>query len=605
MSSPIIGIDLGTTNSVVAIMEAGQPNVIANNEGRRVTPSVVHYGGGSDEVVVGDLAKRMLVAEPERTVRSAKRLIGRRYSECAAELAPLRFHTEASEKDDVHIVIGSARLTPEAVSARVLAHLRELAESYTGQEVKQAVVTVPAYFNDTQRQATKLAGELAGLDVLRVVNEPTAACLAYGFDKKKAQRVAVFDLGGGTFDLSLMEIDAGVFEVKSTCGDNTLGGDNFDNVLAEYMRAQIQQFSGLDVQGDAKAWQRILETAEKVKCELSTLETTTISLPFIGLVDRQPVHFNHQLSRAQLEQILAKELDRIEGPCRQALADAGWKPRDVEAVLMVGGSTRIPAVRRIAQGVFERELDFSVNPDEAVASGAAILGGVLTGSLQEVLLLDVTPLSLGVSSQGNLFNVLIPRNSSIPCEASKSFTTTRDFQPSVKVSVYQGERKMASENRLLSTFRLENVTPAPKGVPHISVNFRIDANGILEVRATDISTGAQQEVRIESFLATKEESERMMKAAESAMESDQTFLVASAAKLRAGRYQDAVRAMLDESKGISPEDMRDMKETLVRIDIAFHLGDLDMLNVSLRALVETADKQGDAWLAVKVRYNIE
>ena len=603
--SPVVGIDLGTTNSVVAFMEAGSPVVIPNAEGKRTTPSVVHYGATPEDIVVGDLAKRLLVADPARTIRSIKRLMGRRYSEIGSERTMLGYNIQPDDKDDISIFVGNARMNPEVVSAQILKSIKASAEAYLNDEVTQAVITVPAYFNDTQRQATKVAGELAGLEVLRVINEPTAACLAYGIDKKKPAKIAVFDLGGGTFDISLLEMEEGVFEVKSTCGDNTLGGDNFDSAVAEYIRREIQKQSGFDVINDPQGWQRVIETAENAKCELSSIDVTTISLPFIGMVDRQPVHFNHDLSREQLEEIVRTELARITGPCEQALQDAGWNPREVDVVLMVGGSTRMPAVRRIARDIFKRELDTSVNPEEAVAAGAAIMAGVLTGALAEVLLLDVTPLSLGVASQGNIFNVLIPRNSQIPCEAAKAFTTTRDFQRSVRINVYQGERRVASENRLLSAFRLENITPAPKGVPHVNVAFRIDTNGILEVRATDISTGAQQEVRIESFLATAEESERMMKAAEAMLAQDIAQVQSSAMRIKCARFQEAIQTLIDENPNIDKSELKEMKEAMVRIDVGIHLGNGDMVDQNMRKLAELADRQGDTWLAIRVRFNID
>jgi molecular chaperone DnaK len=586
-------------------MEGEAPTVLTNQEGKRTNPSIVHYGTGDNEQVVGDLAKRLLVAEPERTVRSVKRLMGRRFIECQVEIAPLGYHVEPTGDDDVRIRIGAAALTPEAVSSHILMHLKEVAESYLGESVDQAVITVPAYFNDTQRQATKIAAELAGLDVLRIVNEPTAACLAYGIDKDEEMKIAIFDLGGGTFDVSLLEVDDGVFEVKSTCGDNTLGGDNFDTQIAEHIRKKIQEFSGFDAQSDGKAWQRVVEVAEKVKCELSNLEKTSVSLPFIGMVDNQPVHYEADITREEMESVIEEDFARLAPPCKQALEDAGWEPDEVDVILLVGGSTRMPKVRAIAEEIFGKPPSTEVNPDEVVAMGAAILGGVLTGALAEVLLLDVTPLSLGLASQGDLFNVLIPRNSSIPCEASNGFTTTRDFQRSVKLSVYQGERKVASENRVLSKFRLENITPAPKGVPHINVTFRIDANGILVVSATDISTGAQQEVEIESFMASKEESEAMMKDAERAMEEDRAFIQTSALRIKAAKIQEAAQALIDDYPKISDEEKRELGEAIVRIDVAFHLGDGDMLDENMRALAMLAQKQGDDWLAVKIRFGLD
>jgi len=603
---PVIGIDLGTTNSAVAVMEGGQPTVIANAEGNRTTPSVVHFSGGT-ETIVGDLAKRLLVPEPGRTIKSIKRFMGLRFSETVEQRRYIHYNISAGEKDEVRVKVGDREVTPEIVSAEVLKKMKSTAEDYLGQRVDQAVVTVPAYFTDTQRQATKLAGELAGLEILRILNEPTAACLAYGIDTKKSEKICVFDFGGGTFDVSLLEIsENGVFEVRSTCGDNGLGGDTLDAMVAEYLEEDVQRQTGLKIAEDIKARQRLVDIAEKTKCELSTLESTQVSLPFLGMsAEGEAIHYNRELTREDFEKIIGPALERLVHPCRQALNDADWDTEDVAKVLLVGGSTRIPAVRRIAKKLFGKEPSQEVNPDEVVAMGAAIQGSVLLGGLKEVLLLDITPLSLGIASQGGVFNVIIPRNSSIPTEVHRPFTTVRDYQASVKIAIFQGERKMAIENRLLSEFRLEKITPAPKGLPHIDVTFRIDANGILNVSASDISTGARQEVRIDSFMAGKDEAERLIKAAEQNSEKDKAFMQRTALYVRALKLQEAVQMMLAESeKKINPEDAKAMKEAMIKIDVAFHLGDVHGIDQQMGALAELADKQGDIFLIVKTKLNM-
>ncbi|MGQ9780011.1 MAG: molecular chaperone DnaK [Bacillota bacterium] len=509
-----VGIDLGTTNSVVAVMEGGQPTVIINVDGSRLTPSVVAYTK-TGERLVGALAKRQAVLNPENTIYSAKRFIGRRYSEVTQEIKNVPYKVVPGPNDAVRFSIQGKEYAPEEISAQVLRKLVEDASKYLGERVTEAVITVPAYFNDAQRQATKDAGQIAGLKVLRIINEPTAAALAYGLDKKENETILVFDLGGGTFDVSILEVGDGVFEVKATSGDTHLGGDDFDKRIVDWLAEEFKKEHGIDLRQDRQALQRLTEAAEKAKIELSTLLETTISLPFITADATGPKHLEMRLTRAKFEQLTADLVERCIGPVKQALADAKLTERDIDEVILVGGATRMPAVQNLVRRLLGKEPNQSVNPDEVVAIGAAIQAGVLTGEVRDVVLLDVTPLSLGVETLGGVMHKLIPRNTTIPVRKSEIFSTAEDNQTAVDIHVLQGERELARDNRTLGHFRLEGIRPAPRGVPQIEVTFDIDANGILTVTARDKDTGKEQQVTITgSTQLSKEEIERMIKDAE-------------------------------------------------------------------------------------------
>src|SRR5277367_3232726 len=471
----IIGIDLGTTNSVVAVMEAGQPTVIANQEGQRTTPSVVAFTK-SGERLVGQVAKRQAITNPENTIFSIKRFMGRRADEVSEELKMVPYKVVSGENGDVRIDISGKKQSPPEISAMILTKLKEAAESYLGEKVTQAVITVPAYFNDAQRQATKDAGKIAGLEVLRIINEPTAAALAYGLDKKTNETIAVYDFGGGTFDISILEVGDGVVEVKSTNGDTHLGGDNIDQRIIDWLVQEFKKETGVDGSRDQMALQRLKEAAEKAKIELSTVLETEINLPFLTADASGPKHMNVKLTRARFEQMVADILDRSVEPCKKALADAGLQPSQIDEVVLVGGSTRIPKVQEIVSNLFGKDPNRSVNPDEVVAIGAAVQGGVLGGEVKDVLLLDVTPLSLGIETMGGVFTKLIERNTTIPTRKSETFSTAADNQPSVDIHVLQGEREMATDNKLLGQFDLVGIPPAPRGIPQVEVTFDIDAN---------------------------------------------------------------------------------------------------------------------------------
>jgi len=520
MSSKIIGIDLGTTNSVVAVMEGGEPVVITNPEGGRLTPSVVAFTKAGERLV-GQVAKRQAVTNPENTIFSIKRFMGRKFDEVNEEMKMVPYKVVRASNGDARVEATGKEYSPPEISAMILQKLRQAAEEYLGSPVSKAVITVPAYFNDAQRQATKDAGQIAGLEVMRIVNEPTAAALAYGLDKKKDETIAVYDFGGGTFDISILEVGEGVVEVKATNGDTHLGGDNLDQRIIEWIIAEFKKSDGIDLGKDRMALQRLKEAGEKAKMELSTVMETDINLPFITADANGPKHLQMKLTRAKFEQLVEDLLQKTVAPTKQALADAGLDPSKIDEVVLVGGSTRIPKVQAIVKELFGREPHKGVNPDEVVAVGAAVQAGVLAGDVKDLLLLDVTPLSLGIETMGGVMTVLIPRNTTIPTRKSEIFSTASDNQTSVEVHVLQGERSMARDNRTLGKFHLVGLPPAPRGVPQIEVTFDIDANGIVNVSAKDLGTGKEQKITItaSSGLA-KDEVDRMMKEAESHADED-------------------------------------------------------------------------------------
>ncbi len=511
MAKKVIGIDLGTTNSVVAIMEGGEPVVIPNAEGARTTPSIVGFTK-SGEILVGATAKRQMITNPRNTVYSIKRFMGRRVSEVPEESSMVPYKVKQGVNELAMVEAGGKDYTPQEISAMILQKMKQTAEDYIGDKVTDAVITVPAYFNDSQRKATKEAGEIAGLNVLRIINEPTAASLAYGLDRKANEKIAVYDLGGGTFDISILEIGDGVFEVKSTNGDTHLGGDNFDQRIVDYIAQEFQKEHGIDLRKDPMALQRLREAAEKAKVELSSTLQTDINLPFITADASGPKHLQITLTRSKFEQLIEDLVQRTLGPCQMALRDAGLKSSDIDEVILVGGSTRIPRVQQLVKELFGKDPHKGINPDEVVAVGAAIQGGVLAGEVKDVLLLDVTPLSLGIETLGSVFTRLIERNTTIPTRKSQIFTTAADNQPEVEVHVLQGEREMARDNRTLGRFHLDGIAPAPRGIPQIEVTFDIDANGILHVSAKDLASGKEQKIRIEASSGLSDsEIERMVK----------------------------------------------------------------------------------------------
>lgn len=587
----IIGIDLGTTNSVVAVMEGGQPTVITNPEGSRLMPSVVALTKNAERLV-GQVAKRQAVTNPENTVYSIKRFMGRKYDEVQEEIGMVPYKVLRASNSDAWVQIGGKEQSPPEISALILQKLKSAAEEYLGEKVTQAVITVPAYFNDSQRQATKDAGRIAGLDVLRLVNEPTAAALAYGLDKKKDETIAVYDFGGGTFDISILEVGEGVVEVKATNGDTHLGGDNIDQRLIDWIIEEFKKDQGINLSRDKMALQRLKEAAEKAKIELSTTQETDINLPFITADAGGPKHLSMKLTRARFEQLVEDIVQRTVEPCRRALADAGLKSEDVAEVVLVGGSTRIPRVQQIVRELFRKEPHKGVNPDEVVAVGAAVQAGVLGGEVKDLLLLDVTPLSLGIETLGGVATVLIARNTTIPTRKSEIFSTAADNQTSVEIHVLQGERPMAPDNKSLGKFHLVGIPSAPRGVPQIEVTFDIDANGILNVNAKDLGTGKEQKITITGSSGLVEaEIDQMVKSAEAHAEEDRRKKEEIEARNRADHFVYSTEKTLRENRDkISASDAETIEKAIAETRKAIEQGGTDEINRAVENLTRASHR---------------
>ncbi|UCG86079.1 MAG: molecular chaperone DnaK [Gemmatimonadota bacterium] len=612
MADKVIGIDLGTTNSVVAVMEGGDPVVIPNSEGGRTTPSVVAFTKDGDRLV-GQVAKRQAVTNPANTVFSIKRFMGRRMDEVTHETELVPYKVAAGQNNLASVEVQGKTYTPPEISAMVLQKMRQTAEDYLGHSVQKAVVTVPAYFNDSQRQATKDAGKIAGLEVLRIINEPTAASLAYGLDRKEEEKIAVFDLGGGTYDISVLELAEGVFEVKSTNGDTHLGGDDFDQRIIEWLEAEFKRDQGIDLSKDPMAVQRLKEAAEKAKMELSTVAQTEINLPFVTADQSGPKHMNYTLTRAKFEQLVDDLIQRVVPPMEKALADANMKPGQIDEVILVGGSTRIPKVQEVVKEFFGKEPNRGVNPDEVVAIGAAIQGGVLAGEVKDVLLLDVTPLSLGIETLGGVTTVLISRNTTIPTKKAEVFSTAEDNQTTVEIHVLQGEREMAIDNRTIGRFQLTGIPPAPRGMPQIEVTFDIDANGILHVSAKDKATGKEQKIRIEASSGLSDsEIDRMVKDAEQHASEDKSkreeveqrnrldslvYEVEKNTKEWADRLGESQKKRLDEAVESAKKALRsgaggEIKQALEELSQAYSAAGASMYQEAQAQSAETGQTAG-------------
>jgi molecular chaperone DnaK len=586
-----IGIDLGTTNSVVAVVEGDKPIIVPNEEGGRTTPSVVAFNE-KGERLVGQVAKRQRITNPENTIYSIKRFMGRRYKEVPEEIKQVPFKVTQISNGDVRIEALGKKYAPPELSAIILQKLKKAAEDHLGEKVKKAVITVPAYFNDSQRKATKDAGVIAGLEVERIINEPTAAALAYGMDKKKDETIAVYDFGGGTFDISILEVGEGVIEVKSTNGDTHLGGDDIDQRVQDWLVTEFKKDAGIDLSKDKMALQRLKEAAEKAKMELSTTMETEINLPFVTADASGPKHLLMKLSRAKLEQLMDDLVQRTVGPCKQALKDAGLKPENIDEVILVGGSTRIPKVQELVKDLFGKEPHKGVNPDEVVAAGAAIQGAVLTGDVKDVLLLDVTPLTLGIETLGGVFTKMIPRNTTIPTKKAEIFSTAADNQPSVEIHVLQGEREMAANNRTLGRFHLDGIPPAPRGIPKIEVSFDIDANGILHVSAKDMGTGKQQAITITGHSGLDDkEIDGMVKDAEAHSEEDKKRRELIDAKNQADQMVYNLEKLMRENKDKIPEDeAKNVQTEIENTKKAIESDDAEQIKKAIEALSQASHK---------------